>query len=119
MLAPLKNLRVLRVLRPLRLVARNAGMRLILTSLYKALPAVSNVFGVVLALQLVSGEGIDRVSPVLVASAAVRACRPCFLTAFHRPPMPGVCRLRHAALHGAPCQLLQSGHPNAGRVCRR
>ena len=52
-LRPLKTLRILRVLRPLRLVSRNPGMRLIVTSLAKAAPAVSNVFGVVLALQLV------------------------------------------------------------------
>ena len=49
----LKTLRVLRVLRPLRLLSRNAGMKLIITSLVKALPAVSNVLGVVAAFQLV------------------------------------------------------------------
>ena len=52
-LRPLRVLRVMRVLRPLRLISRNAGMRLIITSLFKAMPAVSNVFGVVLSLQLV------------------------------------------------------------------
>jgi hypothetical protein len=52
-LKPLKTLRILRVLRPLRLVSRNPGMKLIVTSLAKAAPAVSNVFGVVFALQLV------------------------------------------------------------------
>ena len=52
-LSRLTNLRVLRVLRPLRLVSRNPGMKLIITSLFKALPAVANVFGVVLALQTV------------------------------------------------------------------
>ena len=46
-------LRVLRVLRPLRLISRNAGMKLIITSLFKAMPAVSNVFGVIFVLQLV------------------------------------------------------------------
>ena len=49
----LKVLRVLRVLRPLRLLARNQGMKLIIISLFKSMPAVSNVFGVVLAFQLV------------------------------------------------------------------
>ena len=49
----LKVLRVLRVLRPLRLLARNAGMKLIIVSLFKCAPAVSNVFGVILAFQLV------------------------------------------------------------------
>ena len=49
----LRILRVLRVLRPLRLISRNAGMKLIITSLFKAMPAVSNVFGVVLSIQLV------------------------------------------------------------------
>ena len=38
-------LRILRVLRPLRLLARNEGMKLIITSLFKAMPAVANVFG--------------------------------------------------------------------------
>ena len=52
-LRPLRVLRVARILRPLRLVARNAGMKLIITSLFKAMPAVSNVFGVILAIQLV------------------------------------------------------------------
>ena len=52
-LRSLRVLRVVRVLRPLRLVSRNEGMKLIITSLFKALPAVSNVFGVVLSLQLV------------------------------------------------------------------
>ena len=52
-LRPLRVLRVLRVLRPLRLISRNAGMKLIITSLFKAMPAVSNVLGVVFALQVV------------------------------------------------------------------
>ena len=52
-LRPLRVLRVMRVLRPLRLISRNAGMKLIITSLFKAMPAVSNVFGVILSLQLV------------------------------------------------------------------
>ena len=37
---------------PLRLVSRNAGMKLIITSLFKAMPSVSNVLGVVLAEKL-------------------------------------------------------------------
>ena len=49
----LRVLRVLRVLRPLRLVSRNAGMKLIITSLFKATPQVSNVFGVIVSLQVV------------------------------------------------------------------
>ena len=49
----LRFLKVLRVLRPLRLVARNAGMRLILTSLFRALPSVSNVFGFFISLQVI------------------------------------------------------------------
>ena len=52
-LRPLKQLRILRVLRPLRLLARNEGMKLIITSLFKAMPAVGNVFGVICAFQLV------------------------------------------------------------------
>ena len=50
-LRPLKQLRILRVLRPLRLLARNEGMKLIITSLFKAMPAVGNVFGVIRAFQ--------------------------------------------------------------------
>ena len=52
-LHPLKTLRILRVLRPLRLVSRNPGMKLIMTSLAKALPAVSNTMAVIFAFQLV------------------------------------------------------------------
>ena len=49
----LSNMRILRVLRPLRLVSRNPGMKLIISSLLKALPAVVNVLGVMLALMAV------------------------------------------------------------------
>ena len=52
-LRPLRVLRVMRVLRPLRLISRNAGMKLIITSLFKTMPSVGNVFGVILSLQLV------------------------------------------------------------------
>ena len=52
-LRPLKTLRILRVLRPLRLLSRNPGMKMVITSLFKTMPAVGNVFGVVLTLQLV------------------------------------------------------------------
>eukprot|EP00325_Prymnesiales_sp_UTEX-LB-985_P005588 CAMPEP_0174713198 /NCGR_PEP_ID=MMETSP1094-20130205/13955_1 /TAXON_ID=156173 /ORGANISM="Chrysochromulina brevifilum, Strain UTEX LB 985" /LENGTH=329 /DNA_ID=CAMNT_0015912361 /DNA_START=1 /DNA_END=986 /DNA_ORIENTATION=+ len=52
-LRPLRVLRIMRVLRPLRLISRNAGMKLIITSLFKAMPGVSNVFGVVFMLQVV------------------------------------------------------------------
>ena len=52
-LRPLRVLRVMRVLRPLRLISRNAGMKLIISSLFKAMPAVGNVFGVIFVLQLV------------------------------------------------------------------
>ena len=41
------------VLRPLRLLSRFEGMKLIITSLIKAMPAVLNVTGVVIAFQLV------------------------------------------------------------------
>lgn len=50
-LQPLKGFRVLRVLRPLRLISRSPGMKMIVDSLVRALPDVSNVFLVVLALQ--------------------------------------------------------------------
>ena len=52
-LEKLRALRVLRALRPLRLVQRNLGMRLIVTSLIKALPEVADAFLVVFALQSV------------------------------------------------------------------
>ena len=52
-LSGLRVLRMLRVLRPLRAISRNEGMKMIITSLFRTLPAVSNVFGVMLALQLV------------------------------------------------------------------
>ena len=52
-LGPLKNVRILRVLRPLRLVSRDPGMKLVLSSLFKALPEVTNVAGVIMSLQLV------------------------------------------------------------------
>ena len=46
----LRSVRMLRVLRPLRLVSRNAGMKLIVTSLLKAMPMVLDSAAVVLAL---------------------------------------------------------------------
>lgn len=49
----LRILRTLRILRPLRLVSRSTGMKLIITSLFKAMPGVSNVLGVVLCLQII------------------------------------------------------------------
>ena len=39
-------MRLLRVLRPLRLLARNEGMKMILAALIGAMPAVLNVFAV-------------------------------------------------------------------------
>ena len=59
-LRPLRVLRVMRVLRPLRLISRNAGMKLIITCLFKAMPAVFNVFGVVLVPQLVFASSLTR-----------------------------------------------------------
>jgi hypothetical protein len=52
-LRSLRILRVARVLRPLRLISRNPGMRLVIESLFKAMSGVTNVFGVVIVLQLV------------------------------------------------------------------
>ena len=51
-LAFLAPLRSLRVLRPLRILSRNKGMALVLSSLWDAIPAVVNVFGVLIALQV-------------------------------------------------------------------
>ena len=52
-LAFLRPLRALRVLRPLRILSRSKGMMLVLSSLFDAMPAVGNVFGVLIALQVV------------------------------------------------------------------
>ena len=52
-LQPLRAMRVMRVLRPLRLIARNDGMKLIITSLFKSMPAIANVLGVIFMLQVV------------------------------------------------------------------
>ena len=52
-LAILRPLRGLRALRPLRLISRNEGMKLVMNSLFEALPAVANVLGVLLFLQLI------------------------------------------------------------------
>ena len=51
-LEPLRPLRALRILRPLRLFSRNAGIKLILSSLYEAMPAVFDVVGVIFFVQL-------------------------------------------------------------------
>ena len=80
-LRPLKQLRILRVLRPLRLLSRNEGMKLIITSLVKAMPAVGNVFGVICAFQLVFailGMQTRHRTPTL----------PLPLTATSTPPLP-------------------------------
>jgi len=52
-LLPLRVLRIARVLRPLRLISRSAGMRTVIASLFKVMPAVLEVFGITLAIQLV------------------------------------------------------------------
>ena len=52
-LQPLRVLRIARVLRPLRLISRSAGMRTVIASLFKVMPAVLEVFGITLAIQLV------------------------------------------------------------------
>jgi hypothetical protein len=48
----LRQLKLLRVLRPLRLIQRNEGMRVIVSSLLQALPSVADVFFVLFALQV-------------------------------------------------------------------
>ena len=52
-LRALRALRTLRVLRPLRLLSRDPGMRLIIAALFKVMPSVLNVFGVLLAMMTV------------------------------------------------------------------
>jgi hypothetical protein len=42
-----KSLRVLRVLRPLRIIARNEGLRLTLSALFKSLPNIVNLMIIV------------------------------------------------------------------------
>ena len=52
--APHQVLRILRVLRPLRLLQRDPGMKLVITSLIKTMPSVVDVTAVVLVFHLVS-----------------------------------------------------------------
>jgi hypothetical protein len=49
----MRVLRLVRVLRPLRVISRDAGLKLIITTTLRTMPSVSNVVGVMLALQLV------------------------------------------------------------------
>ena len=51
--AMMKSLRILRVLRPLRLLVRNRGMKVVVDALIETLPAVLNISGIVLGLQVV------------------------------------------------------------------
>ena len=117
MFESLKVLRVLRVLRPLRLLARNPGMKLIIVSLFKSMPAVSNVFGVVIAFQLVfaSKRFISHVfwptlgslacaAPSLIQSHCRASCRaPSHLRL--QTLTLGTDSLGHANIHGQPRQL--------------
>jgi hypothetical protein len=105
-LAPLKNLRVLRVLRPLRLVSRDPGMRLVLESLFKAVPAVGNVVAVILSIQLVfavlgmqlfMGELASCTDPTIgTKEACLAAARPAQLD-----PSAVVHHGAHSLAHGA------------------
>jgi hypothetical protein len=52
-LAKMYSLRALRVLRPLRLVGRQPGVRIILFALLKAMPAVSSIMAILMAFQVV------------------------------------------------------------------
>ena len=86
-LRPLRSLRVLRALRPLRLVSRVPGMKIIVTSLTKALPDVSNAFGVVLAIQLV----FAILGMQLYMGAMASCTNPAYTTrseCIHEPPSP-------------------------------
>ena len=124
-LAPLKNLRILRVLRPLRLVSRDPGMKLVLTSLFKAIPAVSNVAGVILAVQLVfavlgmqlfMGRLATCTNPMLMTKSE------CLHAAVPPPPLPPPPPRRalvsssssRALLDAATARRRQQGAPRRG-----
>ena len=79
------------VLRPLRLISRHAGMRLVLVSLVEALPAVSNVFGVMLALQFVFAiVGMQLFGSAFASCSdpAILDPRHCVGSADAAPPLP-------------------------------
>ena len=51
----IKALRAMRCLRPLRMISRNAGMKMVVNSLLRALPGVANVVLVMISLMLIFG----------------------------------------------------------------
>ena len=53
--AALKILRAMRCLRPLRMISRNSGMKMVVNSLLRALPGVANVVLVMISLMLIFG----------------------------------------------------------------
>ena len=53
--AALKTLRTFRALRPLRMISRNPGMKLVVNSLLRAMPGVANVMSVQLLFMLIFG----------------------------------------------------------------
>ena len=96
-LRPLKQLRILRVLRPLRLLSRNEGMKLIITSLVKAMPAVGNVFGVICAFQLVFailGMQLFMGTFAACTDPSIKSSELCFAPPAP-PPLGGHGRLLH------------------------
>ena len=88
----LKPLRVLRALRPLRLVARFSGMRVAIELLLKAMPRVMDVFVVFLLFGLAEEPGLARAWVRLVRAAAARGqpcCTRCLPWAFRSPAGAG------------------------------
>ena len=73
-------IRTVRVLRPLRLISRNPGMRLILTSIVQSMPSIANASGVVVSftiffaivgMQLFMGTFASCTDPTILTQ---RAC---------------------------------------------
>jgi hypothetical protein len=50
-----KSFRTLRVLRPLRMIARNEGLKLVVNAIFMAIPAISNVIFVIVLVFLLFG----------------------------------------------------------------
>ena len=103
-LAGLKALRAMRCLRPLRVISRNAGMKMVVNSLLRALPGVANVGLVMFGFMLIFG-----ILGVQVHNTSYLPPLPSYL-----PPLPSdsadfpcMASYWRAVLHG---QVLQLRH---------
>ena len=97
-LAGLTNLRILRVLRPLRLLVRNRGMKVVVDALVATMPAVLNISGIVLALQVHHLTRSPQISPDLLRPPPLHFNRS---PLSHRTHAAGrLCYYWYAILHG-------------------